>query len=333
MSGQVLGGQTMNEQQVKTWRDAKGCSHSGAVAQAAGEFDVINCAACGFRHAIPVPTPEQLETIYSHEYYSVEKPLYIERYQEDKPWWDAVYAERYALLEEKLGPDRRRILDVGSGPGLFLSKGKERGWQVKGVEPSTKAAAYSREVLGLDVDNVFLDEHSAPTLGTFDAVNMGEVLEHLPDPAAILRIAHGLLRDGGLLCLIVPNDFNPFQGILRDHLGHKPWWVAPPHHLNYFDFPSLRALVERCGFAVAHEEATFPIDMFLMMGQNYIGNDTVGRQCHGLRKQFDLNLLQGGGGQLKRDLYSAFAKNGIGREIVLYAAKMRPREGKEPLHE
>jgi hypothetical protein len=79
---------------------------------------------------------------------------------------------------------------------------------------------------------------------------------------------------------------------------------------------------EKCGFEVLHHESTFPIDLFLLMGDNYIKDDTLGRQCHKKRKQFDMNLFESGQDGLRKDLYSAFAKIGIGSEIVMYARKI-----------
>ncbi len=151
---------------------------------------------------------------------------------------------------------------------------------------------------------------------------MSLVLEHIPDPAALLALAHGQLDDGGLLCVVVPNDFNPFQLVARDHLEFNPWWVAPPHHINYFNFSSLQKLLERCGFEVIHKEATFPIDMFLLMGDNYIGNDELGRACHGKRKMLELNLSRAGMAEIKRHLYQSLANIGLGREVVLIARKL-----------
>jgi SAM-dependent methyltransferase len=150
---------------------------------------------------------------------------------------------------------------------------------------------------------------------------MGEVLEHLTDPMGILGIASNLLNAGGLLCLVVPNDFNPFQIILRDHLGFSPWWVAPPHHLNYFTPESLRVLVSRADFQVLHVETTFPIDMFLLMGENYIGNPILGREVHARRKKFEMALMQNGKGKLLTEMHSAFSSLNVGREVVLYARK------------
>ena len=303
------------------WTDKAGNSHHGELIESSNGFDVIECIECGFKHVTPIPTSKELDDVYSHEYYSSEKPLYIERYLEDKEWWDLVYSARYDILEKNLAKESRKILDVGSGPGLFLLKGKERGWQVKGIEPSTQAATYSTDVLDLDIENSFLDTELASKIGSFSAINLGEVLEHLPEPFEMLKLVHSLLDDDGMICLIVPNDFNPFQLILRDHLDFKPWWVAPPHHINYFNFKSLTGLVERCGFEVVHKEATFPIDMFLLMRDNYIGDDIVGRECHKKRMNFEKSVSFGGDNSVLKNLYSSFAKEGIGREIVMFVKK------------
>lgn len=310
-----------SNQPKASWTGPDSVTHEGVLLQQAGAFDIIDCACCRFKHAIPIPTPEDLTHVYAHEYYTQEKPLYIERYLEDKAWWDSVYAERYEFLERHVPAGSRNILDVGSGPGLFLLVGQERGWQVTGVEPSQRAAEHSQKVLGLDVRNIFLTPESASSLGSFTVVNMGEVLEHLPNPRGMLDVAHSLLNPQGLLTLIVPNDFNPFQAILHEHMGFEPWWVAPPHHLNYFNRESLSGLVKSAGFDVLHIESTFPIDMFLLMGQNYVGNDALGRQVHSYRKQFDLAIQQAGASELKRRLYQAMSDLGIGREIVLFARK------------
>lgn len=305
----------MTATSIKNWQ-----GHDGVQIASVDGFDVIDCQLCGFKHITPIPSEKELEQAYQHDYYTQEKPFYIERYQEDLDWWNMIYTQRYEILEQHLTFKQRRMLDIGSGPGYFLLNGQKRGWQVKGIEPSVQAAEHSCG-LGLDVENIFFTEQTASNLGTFDAINMGEVLEHLPDPAALLKLCHHQLNDDGMVCIIVPNDFNPFQLVLRDHLGFKPWWVAPPHHINYFDFDSLSKLVERCGFDVVHKESTFPIDLFLLMGDNYIGNDELGRSCHTKRMTFEKAMNKGGAGNLLAGLYSTIANQGIGREIVLFGKK------------
>ena len=88
-----------------------------------------------------------------------------------------------------------------------------------------------------------------------------------------------------------------------------------------FDIASLRRLLERCGFEVLHEEASFPIDLFLLMGDDYVGNDALGRACHGRRMAFERNLDRAGMGALKRELYRRLAGLGLGRTCVVTARR------------
>jgi len=76
------------------------------------------------------------------------------------------------------------------------------------------------------------------------------------------------------------------------------------------------------GFNVLLTEATFPIDMFLLMGDDYIDNDGIGRQCHEKRKALELNLHKSGLGNLKRELYRSLGALGIGREVQIFGQKL-----------
>jgi SAM-dependent methyltransferase len=295
--------------------------HAGPLVDEREGFRVIACEACGFRHVLPLPRPEELARLYDEDYYEREKPLYLQQTLEDLDWWKLVYRERYETLEEHLGAaGRRRLLDVGSGPGFFLAEGNARGWETLGIEPSRQAAEHARS-LGVEVVEEFLDAESAERLGSFGAAHLCNVLEHVPDPAHLLELAHGLLDPGGLLMVVVPNDYNPLQRALREERGFAPWWVAPPHHLNYFDPPALTSLVERTGFAVLETEGTFPMELFLLMGDDYVGKVDVGRACHAKRKRLEQTLDAAGLGAEKRRLYRALAAAGMGREVQLVARR------------
>ena len=119
----------------------------------------------------------------------------------------------------------------------------------------------------------------------------------------------------------MPNDYNPLQNALRSCAGFEPWWIAPPHHLNYFGIQSLSALVTRTGFRVLAREGTFPMELFLLMGDDYVGNDELGRECHAKRMRLEQNLDQGGLGDLKRWLYESLAELEVGREVQLVARR------------
>ena len=294
--------------------------HNGPRIAHANGHDVIDCFACGFRHALPLPDPAALEREYRDNYYSQEKPNFIAHAGEDQAWFELAQNDRLDIFERLLAPPRRRLLDIGCGPGFFLSTAIRRGWRGEGVEPSRQAAAHARSLGAVVHEGLFTAERAA-SLGRFDAVNLTNVLEHVPDPAAILSQAIGLLDAGGILCVGVPNDFSPFQIAARSAAQVGDWWVAPPHHLNYFDFDSLAALMTRLGLSVTERTTSFPMEAFLMMGDNYVGDPALGRACHNKRKRFDFALEAAGLKETRRDFYRALAKLDIGREAVVIATK------------
>lgn len=293
--------------------------HPGPVLAERDGFSVIECAACGYAHVVPLPSALALAETYRHDYYRTDKPLYLDRYEEDRAWWEDVYADRLAILESDAPPGARTILDVGSGPGLFLDVARARGWHAAGVEPSEQAAAHAR-ARGHQVNGGVFDAALAARLDPVAAVHMALVLEHVPDPAGLVAAAAGLLVENGLLCIVVPNDFNPLQQAATG-LGLDPWWVAPPHHLNYFTRASLEVLMRRAGLTVMHSTATFPMELFLLMGERYVGDDALGRRCHGKRKAFETAMRAAGQGQRLARLYQALAGQDLGREIVMVARK------------
>lgn len=303
-----------------TTRAAVAATHQGPVLAAAKGYDIIDCQGCGFAHATPLPSPWESARIYSSEYYATEKPDYFKRYEEDRTWWRLTYDRFLCRLETLLPVDRRTLLEIGSGPGLFLERAVERGWLGIGIEPARQAVAHSRN-LGLDVREGMFDADSARLLGHYDAIHLHNVLEHVPDPAALLALAAGSLNAGGVISVVVPNDFNALQRAAVAAAGIAPWWLAPPHHLNYFSFASLERLLVRLGFTVAGRTATFPMELFLLMGDDYTVNSELGRTLHARRKRLE-QALNDAGEQASLDaLYDAMAATGLGRECVVWGRK------------
>lgn len=112
-------------------------------------------------------------------------------------------AERRLALSGREPP--YSVLDIGPHCGFFLRFAKERGWIVRGIEPSPPHARFAREVNGVQsVDIGFFDKGFA--LGErFDLVTMFDVLEHIPDPVPHLREIHARLHPGGLVLAKVPH--------------------------------------------------------------------------------------------------------------------------------
>ncbi|MCE9522876.1 MAG: class I SAM-dependent methyltransferase [Alphaproteobacteria bacterium] len=295
-------------------------THRGAVIDRVNGYSIVACETCGFRHALPLPTPQEQSEAYTQAYYRDQKPTYVSRAREDAEWSRLGWDDRLSLFEDllkKTNAQALSVLDIGCGPGWFLKAAADRGWKTQGIEPSQQAAEHASQ-LGLSVVNAMFDASTAPKLARNDVVHLNNMLEHVADPIGLLRLAIGRTWPGGLICVGVPNDYNAFQAAARAS-GTQPWWLVPPHHLNYFDFASLESLLKRVGLEIVETLTSFPMELFLLMGDNYVGNDAVGRECHARRKHFDLALEKAGLGDVRRKLYGALAKAGIGREAIIVA--------------
>ncbi len=295
--------------------------HSGLLVDEKDGYSVVDCITCGFVHIDPLPDAGDVERIYREQYFSDEKPGFIKGVLKDLEWWNIVYDERLEFMESRLSGRQRRVLDIGCGPGFFLKRATGRGWQCLGVEPSRLAAGYA-EAQGLTVKNEFFSGPKLKAEGFgFDAVHISEVLEHVTHPLDVLEGAYELLCDGGIICAVVPNDYSPVQKVLRDSLGYNPYWLSVPHHINYFSFASMKALIKKAGFTAVEVSATFPMDLFLLMGRNYVGDERLGRECHKLRKNLDTMLSTPPLKGFKKEMYALMAKHNIGRELVIYGVK------------
>jgi SAM-dependent methyltransferase len=128
--------------------------------------------------------------------------------------------------------------------GFLLAEARERSWQTVGVEPSEFASGYAREELGLDVrtDNLF----TAPLpRESFDAVVLGDVIEHLTRPEEALDRVASLLAPGGVLWLAVPDAGSRVARVLG-----RRWWSVIPTHVQYFTRGSIATLLRRNGWEV-----------------------------------------------------------------------------------
>lgn len=297
-------------------------AHGGpALAARVGGYAVVDCTPCGFAHLDPLPTADALRATYRRHYYDSVKPDYLAREASEQAYWALEYDDKLDACAALGLPVPGRLLDVGCSGGFFLAHAARRGWEVLGVEPSEQAAAHARG-LGVPVVERFLDQLDWGALEPFDVIHLKLVLEHLPDPAGVLTAAAARLRPGGLLCVQVPNDFNALQAVVRETLPDTPsWWVAPPYHVNYFTFASLRALCTRVGLGVVREDTNFPMEAFLLMGEHYVGNEDVGRACHRRRMALEQRLAAGGQNGLRRRFYAALAAAGLGREAIVYARR------------
>lgn len=282
----------------------------------------------GFRRLDPVPSPAELDAFYAERYMELieagGRAPEIRRLLAAGPERDAelawitstLYADVDAGLLDAAGA-RGRLVDVGCGTGDFLDLARARGWEVQGVEPSGLASQRARD-RGLDVFHGTLERFLDADAGGFAALTLLNVLEHVPDPIGYVRHCRRLLAPRGAIAIVVPNDFSEIQAAAAAALGAEtPWWIAAPDHINYFDFASLERLLAGEGFAIAGRTCNFPMELFLLMGDDYVGDPALGPACHARRKRLEAGLPV----ELRRALYRDFAAHGLGRNCVVFARR------------
>lgn len=295
--------------------------HSGDVLDSGNGYDVIDCVACGYKHVNPLPEIEESESLYRDKHYDDGERDRINYYERDREWWLMSYGDVLDEIDRHLKQkSSNTLVDVGCGAGIFLEAATKHGWNSIGVEISELASSHCTDK-SLNVVNESFTDQISSLPNDIQVIHMRNVLEHVPDPSALISVAYNKLEVGGLLVVAIPNDYNPIQLGLREVEGMKPWWVSFPHHLNYFDFESLEKLISKNGFTNKGRFTSFPIDLFLTMGDDYVNRPELGRSAHLRRVSFENFMQKAGLDKLRCDIYRSFADLDIGREAFVFATK------------
>lgn len=126
-------------------------------------------------------------------------------------WWDPhsefkplhdINPLRLDWIDQRANLAGKRVLDVGCGGGILSESMARRGAQVTGIDmgeaPLSVARLHSLES-GIQVDyrRVPVEELAQEQPGSFDVVTCLEMLEHVPDPASVIRACYTLVKPSG----------------------------------------------------------------------------------------------------------------------------------------
>lgn len=204
---------------------------------------LLECSGCGLTLLWPQPTDAELGAYYGGTYFGWDKA------KEDGKAW---HFSTRVLAKRPKG----RFLDIGCATGVFLNGVKKfSGWDCYGNEFSPDGVAYAKQNFGLDVRPGSLEQAGFAD-AFFDYVHMNNVLEHVLDPAALLKVCARILKPGGTLHVVTPNGLVDRQGYY-DFTQHIQGCVGASRdgHLFFYSPKSLELLAEHASLKITQAES------------------------------------------------------------------------------
>ncbi|MGE4404536.1 bifunctional 2-polyprenyl-6-hydroxyphenol methylase/3-demethylubiquinol 3-O-methyltransferase UbiG [Pseudomonas sp.] len=126
-------------------------------------------------------------------------------------WWDResefkplheINPLRVNWIDEHAALAGKKVIDIGCGGGILSEAMAHRGAQVTGIDMGEAPLSVARLHLlesGLEIDyrQTTAEAMASECPGQFDVVTCLEMLEHVPDPASVIRACHALVKPGG----------------------------------------------------------------------------------------------------------------------------------------
>ncbi len=191
----------------------------------AGGFDYHRCVSC---HSYFLrPLPEDLARHYPADYHAHPDRAQLDRHaRTEEP--------KLELLRHAVGSGR--LLEIGPGTGLFSRAAVLAGFETTVIEMDASCCEYIEQVVGARAIHSDRPELALSDLESFHAIAMWQVIEHLPDPWAVLEAAAAHLEPGGAIIVGTPNP----SSLQFRLLGHYWAHLDAPRHLFLITALALR---------------------------------------------------------------------------------------------
>ncbi|HIF61156.1 MAG TPA: class I SAM-dependent methyltransferase [Rhodospirillales bacterium] len=222
-------------------------------------YDYFSCTECSGIFQYPMPTADEIASFYPADYSVYDEKNHHRKLSQLKR---AIYKNKYgyinleilkvydvlaSLLARFYRADKPNyiengtLLDVGCGNGRYLSTMRTLGWDVQGVDFSEDGIRVCRSA-DLKVHHGDLRSAQLPE-NYFDVITVRHVIEHIPEPIALMTELARLLKPGGKLIIDTPNG----NSIGRSIFGANWYANDVPRHLILFSPDNLVRLAKEYG--------------------------------------------------------------------------------------
>lgn len=205
------------------------------------EFTLHKCVSCEVVYLSPRPDAAELSKIYPPEY----NPFHFHRIRNPVVRWARRFVQKSkSRAIRRLVPEDANVLDVGCGSGALLKLMADFGpkrWRLFGNDFNPDALE-SVERLGIQTIPGRFEEIDIDL--RFDLIVLNQTIEHLDQPARVIRKAAELLKPGGILFVETPCT----EGIDAKLFRRRYWGgYHIPRHWSLFSPPSVNTLLRANG--------------------------------------------------------------------------------------
>jgi len=235
-------------------------------------FEVWQCNACTARFTQDIPEQDAIGAYYASENYishsDTKEGLINWLYHTVR---SRTLRSKMNLIKAETGLQRGNILDVGCGTGAFLHTMQQSGWKTTGLEPDETARAKAASLY--NINPLPSPELFKLASGSYDAITMWHVLEHVHQLHEYIDQLKSLLTEKGKLFIAVPNYTS------SDAAAYKEHWAAydVPRHLYHFSPQSMKILMKMYSLQVIQTKPmwfdSFYVSMLSEQYKNGKGNN------------------------------------------------------------
>lgn len=203
------------------------------------------CGNCDLVYIDPVPTQEEESFFYANEF---EKYM-SKRALGERDWSGAIahiktnqdhVFRRYKVLKTFLKPGTN-ILEIGCSSGFMMEKFRDEGFQVTGVEPSSKFTEFLKEN-NFETYTSMEELVQRNPMTKYEAIVHFFVMEHIRDTKQFIQTQLDMLTDEGQIIAEIPCVNDPLTSVYNIPAFEKFYWHIAHHY--YFSPKSIQLLLD-----------------------------------------------------------------------------------------
>jgi 2-polyprenyl-3-methyl-5-hydroxy-6-metoxy-1,4-benzoquinol methylase len=198
------------------------------------DLKILECTNCGL---VTLSSLEHIQSGFYEEsgmHGTVPMPMSV--WLKDTDWDDQ---RRLEMLKSMIS--NKKLLDFGCGAGGFLNKAQHLAYTVAGIEIERRVREYWEDRI-----SIYQDVETAG--GAYDLITAFHVVEHLPDPIAMLKTMGNMLVENGRMVVAVPSSEDALLTLYDSEAFQCfTYWSQ---HLFLFNTETLRRLAEQAGLRI-----------------------------------------------------------------------------------